>query len=93
MKCPVKRKPVSVCSANSMSNKTLFFLHFISTVITQVIQLINVGLSDYRYLFLCYWALLEPFIVKGVRNCFMTQATVPAVVSSIIFRLFGCMVI
>ena len=38
---------------------------------TQVIQAINVTLSD--YLFLCYWesklALLEPFIVKGVRNC------------------------
>ena len=37
---------------------------------TQVIQEINVTLSD--YLFLCYWeskwALLEPFIVKGVRN-------------------------
>ena len=38
---------------------------------TQVIQAINVTLSD--YLFLCYWeskwALLEPFIVKGVKNC------------------------
>ena len=37
---------------------------------TQFIQAINVTLSD--YLFLCYWeskwALLEPFIVKGVRN-------------------------
>ena len=41
---------------------------------TQVIQVINVRLSD--YLFLCYWeckwALLEPFIVKGERNCFIT---------------------
>ena len=93
MEYPVKRKPVSVCSVNIMSNKTLFFLHFISTIPTQVVQVINVRLSDYRYLFLCYWALLEPFIVKGVRNCFMTQATAPAVVSSIIFKLFGCMVI
>ena len=41
---------------------------------TQVIQVINVTLSD--YLFLCYWeykwALLEPFIVKGVRNRYIT---------------------
>ena len=41
---------------------------------TQVIQVINVTLSD--YLFLCYWeckwALLEPFIVKDVRNRFIT---------------------
>ena len=35
---------------------------------------ISVTLSD--YLFLCYWeckwALIEPFIVKGVRDCFIT---------------------
>ena len=40
-------------------------------IATQVNQAINITLSD--YLFLCYWesklALLEPFIVKGVRNC------------------------
>ena len=89
MKCPVKRQPVSICSVNIMSNKTLFFLPFISTVTTQVIQVINVTLSD--DLFLCYWALLQPFIVKGVRNYFMTQATVPVVVASIIIRLFSCM--
>ena len=69
-----------------MSNKA-FFVAFCVNLTTQVIQVINVTLSD--YLILCYWecfqiifsfvignvskwALLEPFIVKGVRNCFIT---------------------